>query len=264
MNKKNLLIIILVLTCLVIITIFVFSYKAKYNKYLVSSDEWNSIINNNTLDNNISIVAIKFNDYNLVVDEEKSTIYYSVVNTQNKYNPSIYYKLSDDKLKIAINGELSDDALENSNAIKIIVYGNNSYKIYKLVVTNYPILSFTYKSENDSKRKVDVTLEIFDNHDYVPQRVIKSDGRLRVIEPNKEYSFSLKKESLGHNERDNPISIFGMDKQNEYLIKVTNITNDRDKYVLVFINNKYMGLYTFSLNEERRIDNFERNRENNK
>ena len=81
---------------------------------------------------------------------------------------------------------------------------------------------------------------------------------------NKEYGFSLRKESLGHNERDNPISIFGMDKQNEYLIKVTNVINDRDKYVIVFINNKYMGLYTFSHNKERRIDNFERNRYNNK
>lgn len=106
-----------------------------------------------------------------------------------------------------------------------------------------------------------MTLEIFDNHENVPQRVIKSDGRLRVIEENKEYSFTLKKESLGHNERNNPISLFGMGKQNEYLIKVTNMINDKEKYVQFFINNKYMGLYTLSHNEERRTDKFERNKQ---
>ena len=55
-----------------------------------------------------------------------------------------------------------------------------------------------------------------------------------------------------------------MDKQDEYLIKATDITEKQEKYVHFFINNKYKGLYTFGHNEGRRIDNFERNRENNK
>ena len=145
-----------------------------------------------------------------------------------------------------------------------MLYNDNEYKIYSLVVTSYPILNVNYKGEISKNNSVIIELEIFDNHIDVPNRVLKSDGRLRIIEEDKEYSFSLKKESMGHNERDNHISIFGMEKRDEYLIKVTdNIINDKEKYVQFFINNEYKGLYSFGPKNER-INNFERNRDNNR
>ena len=87
---------------------------------------------------------------------------------------------------------------------------------------------------------------------------------MRIIKENEEYSFSLTKESLGHNKRENYISIFGMEKRDEYIIKKVDNTANEERYVQVFINNKYKGLYSFGPKEGRRMDNFERNRENNK
>ena len=263
MNKKKIFGIILILTVLAMTIIIIFTHKIKYNKLIVSSDKWNNIISSKSASTDISLKSIKFNDYNLLIDEKNSIIYYSVVNVKNKYNPLINYNLSDNKLKIAINKELSDEVLENTDSIKIMIYDDDSYRIYTLVVTNYPILNVNYKDENNNKKKIDIELELFDNHINSPQRVLKSDGELKIIKENKEYSFSLKKESLGHNERKNHISIFGMEKQNEYLIKVTDTINDKERYVQFFINNEYQGIYTFGHNEERRIDNFERNKENN-
>ena len=186
------------------------------------------------------------------------------MDVKSKYNPSVKYTLNGKKIKIAFNKEISDEVLENTDALKVIIYDDSSYKIYTLVATKYPILNVNYKGEYNNRKKMNIKLEIFDNYVNSPNRILKSDGELRVIEEDKEYAFSLKKESMGHNERENYISIFGVEKQNEYLIKATDTTNKEAKYVQFFINNEYKGLYTFGHNEGRRIDNFERNRENNK
>lgn len=264
MNKKWLFITILVITILTIIFILLFTSKKNYNQFIIGKDKWNNIVSNRKSSTSISIENIQFNDYNLIIDEKNSVIYYSVVNTTNKYNPSVSYNLSGDKLKIAFNKDLNHEILENTDDLKIIIYNDKEYRIYTLVATNYPILNITYKDEETNKRKIDVDIYIFDNHVEATNRVFRSDGKLKIIEENKEYGFSLKKESLGHNERENYMSIFGMEKQNEYLVKVASITNNKDKYVQLFINNKYKGIYMLGHNDERRIDNFERNKENNR
>lgn len=263
MNKKRLFGIILVLTLLIIIIILIFNHKTKYNSFVIDEDEWNKIISDKASSTNISIKNIRFNDYSLLIDEENSIIYYSVVNVSNKYNPWINYNLSNNKYKLAINKKLSDEILEDNNSIKIMIYNDKEYRIYTLVATNYPILNISYEKDTN-KRKIDADIYIFDNYVDSTRRVLKSLGILRIIEEDKEYSFSLKKESLGHNERDNHISVFGMDKHNEYLIKATDTTNKIERYVQFFINNKYKGIYIFSNNEGRRVDNFERNKENNR
>lgn len=263
MNKKWLLGIILALTCLAIIIVLVFKINTRYNKLVVNENKWSSIINNRNTSTSISLESIEFNDYNLLIDNENSVIYYSVVNSKRKYNPSIKYK-SNKKVSIAINDSITDEKLEDTDALKIMIYNDNEYRIYKLVATNYPILNIKYKDNTNNKTKISMELELFDNYVDSHQRVLKSVGKLRIIKENEEYSFSLTKESLGHNKRENYISIFGMEKRDEYLIKVTNKTSDEERYVQFFINGEYKGLYSFGPKEERRIDNFERNRENNK
>lgn len=262
MNKKWLLGIILLLTFLAITIVIVHKSSIKYNKLIVNESKWNSIISSRKKSTSINFESIEFNDYDLQIDNENNTIYYSIVNLNNKNNPSIKYK-TNKKVSIAINDNITEDKLEDPDKLKIMVYNNNEYKIYSLVVTNYPILSVTYKDTNSKKNNIDINVYIFDNHVDSPQRVLKSDGKLKIIDEDKEYSFSLKKESLGHNKRKNHISIFGMEKRDEYLIKVTDTTNENEKYVHFFINGKYKGLYTFGP-KDKRINYFKQNKENNK
>ena len=262
MNKKWLLGIILVLTCLAITIILVLNSNTRYNKLVVNEKKWNSIISNRTESTSIKIDNIKFNDYNLIIDENNSVIYYSVVNSSKKFNPSIKYK-TNNKASIAINDKISDEKLEQTDSLKIMIYNEKEYRIYTLVATNYPTLNVVYKNNNDINRKVPIELELFDNHIDSPQRFIKSDGKFRIIEEDNLYSFSLFKQSPGDNKRENHISIFGMEQRDEYLLKKVNKTEEQGRYIKLFINNKYIGLYSLDP-KEGGIDPFERNRENNK
>ena len=263
MNKKLLFGVILILTCVTIVVIVLIKFNVRYNKLIINSNEWNSIINNRSISTSIALEDIEFNDYSLLIDNEHSIIYYSVVNSNKKYNPSVKY-VTNNKTNIVVNDSITDAKLELTDSLKIMIYNDKEYRIYNLVVTNYPILNVIYKDVNNDKKKVSIELELFDNHVDSPQRVLKSDGYLRIINENQEYSFSLIKESLGHNKRENYISIFGMEKRDEYIIKKVDNSVNNERYVWLFINNKYNGLYSLGPKEERRIDNFERNRENNK
>ncbi len=261
MNKKWLLGIILLLTFLAITIVLVLKSSIKFNKLVVNERVWNNIISSRKESTSINFENIEFNDYDLQIDDKNNTIYYSIVNFNNKYNPSIKYK-TNKKVNIAINDIITEDKLEDTENLKIMIYNNNEYKIYSLAVTNYPILSVTYKN-NNKNNNIDIDVYLFDNHVDSPQRVLRSDGKLKIIEEDKEYSFSLKKESLGHNQRKNHISVFGMEKRDEYLIKVTDTTNKKEKYVHFFINGEYKGLYTLGP-KDKKINNYEQNKENNK
>ena len=251
------------LTVLAIGVVLLLTSNTKYNKLVINSEKWNEIVSNRNMDTSISFQNIKFNDYDLLIDEENSIIYYSIVNSSNMYNPSIQYTTNNKKVKIAINNNISDDVFEQTDTLKIMLYNDNDYRTYSLVVTNYPLLSVIYKEEPKNNKKIDIELELFDNHVDSPQRLLKSDGKLKIVEENTEYSFSLIKESIGRNKRENHISIFGMEKRDEYTIKVANTVNDNERYVHFFINNKHVGLYTLEF-KEGSMNNFERNRENNK
>lgn len=242
MNKKNLFVIIAILTIIVIFTILLFTVRTRYNKLILSETEWNNIISNRTA-SNLSLENIEFNDYNLIIDNENSIIYYSVVESKNKYNP-----LVKSNLKIAFSSEISDQNLE-SNDIKVIVYDDKYYHIYSLYITSYPILNFSFDSTKTKNIKAEITL--FDNHINISRKVMKSEGKLTIRE-NNEYAFSLIKESIGHNKRDNNVSIFGLPKENDYILKLAE--NPSEKAVQLFINNKYVGLYTLSHLERRGLN----------
>ena len=258
MNKKWLLISILVFTIIIIGLILIFNRDIRYNKLIVNESKWNNIISNRKSSTSISLENIKFNDYNLLIDEENSILYYSITESSKKYNPIVNYKASNKKIKIAVNEQITEEKIEQRKELKVIIYDENNYRIYTLVITNYPMLNIVYNGELNTKNRIDIKLELFDNYINSPQRLLKSKGRFKIIEDNKEYRFSLIKESLGHNERENHISIFGMEKYDEYTLKIVENYNESEKYVNLFINNKYVGLYLLS--SERRADRIERNK----
>jgi len=257
MNRKWLLAIILVLTSIAIILLTILNYNSKYNDKKVSDTKWNNIIKNKTLSTNIQLESLIFNDYELLIDNKNNAIYYSIIDSNNKYNPSINYKTN-----IKANIAISNNNLQDNNT-KILIYTKEEYRIYNLSITNYPTINITYDNINN-KTKIPIYIEIFDNYVNSPQRLIKSDGKLRIIEEDNKYTFSLIKESLGHNKRENHISILGMDKENEYVLNKVTTTENNTKYVELFINNEYKGLYSIKGTIEKGERNIERNKEINK
>ena len=243
MNKKWLYIGIISFTLVLILIILLIKPRSRYDKYIISSNKWNDIISNKN-SGNIKLDSIKFNDYNLLIDEDNSNIYYSIVDSNSKYNPLVSYK--NNKYKIAFNNKLTEEG-----SIQVLVYNDKSYHIYNLIITDMPILNITYKEDKINKRKIPVDIYLFDNDVETSNKVLKSKGDLSIIKENSEYILALITESLGRNRRENDISIFGMDKHNEYVLKVSETS---DKYINLFINNKYVGKCSLK-HLERNINN---------
>ena len=262
-HKKTVLGILLVLTILTIIFLLFINHKKRYNSLIIEKEKWEEIQEERKESTNLELEKIEFNDYNLFLDNENSRVYYSIVNSTYKYNPSIFFK-ANQKVKLKFNEEITNEKLDEVDSLKIMIYNDKEYRIYSLVVTNYPLLNINYDEEEITNKKLPMEFELFDNHVESKQRVLKSTGFIKVIEKNREYALNLTKESLGHNKRENYISIFGLEKRDEYFIKKTESNEKKERYVYFFINNKVNGIYSFGPKEERRMDTFKRNRENNK
>ena len=130
------------------------------------------------------------------------------------------------------------------NTNKIMIYNDNNYRIYDLVLTEYPIIDIQYETDNNKYENNNAEFTIFDNHVNSPQRIVKSSGKITdVYHDQKLFMFSLTTTSLGRNKRKNEISILGLDKNNKYELLYTDYPNEMAKYVNLFINDKYIGIY---------------------
>ena len=96
-------------------------------------------------------------------------------------------------------------------------------------------------------------LTLFDNYVNSNMRLTKSKGFFTIVSID-EYRFSLIKESLGHNRRENNISILGMNKHDEYFLRRSDIFGER-KFVRFFINNEYVGIFEIGSRDERSMRN---------
>lgn len=293
MNKKILLIIIVILSIIGIIAITTLKPRIDFNKINISEEEWNSIIANRA-EGNLSLKSLKFNDYDLIIDEENSKIYYSVIrNSKNKYSPVVSYIASTPNVRIAIlNDEITEDKIMNNHEFKVILYDDNTYRTYGLYCTSFPMLNIACNEQGKSGNyKTKMSMYLFNNFDKGINRIVRSDGILHGIEMENgayNYRFSLTMMTPGNNERENVLSLLRMRPSNEFFLNAINIgENDsplknnireqkevQDKFenkidksneniinnkdideqrVELFINNKYIGLYSLSYNPDIKI-----------
>ena len=273
MNKKWVLGIILVLTFLMVVLIFIFKDASRYHKLILSEDKWVSILQKREESTSIQIEAIAFNDFSLLIDEDHSKIYYSIPDQVNQFNPNVSYISSKKKDRVVFLEKMSDEKIKENSSVSVMVYDDENYHIYDLIVTSLPILNIDYSEESKS-RNIPMTLSVYDNRSDAFSRNMESKGTIDVstsIDQKNDYRFSLSLESLGGNKRENMISLLGMEKHSEYLLNSmveddldvrdifsSNLWNDLDKnsrdnyqYVELFVNHEYVGLYTLGYRIER-------------
>lgn len=243
-NKSKIIVLsIIIFLTLLLISIFIFlNIKTRYNKYVITENKWNSLINNRALNSNLIFDSIEFNDYELVYDSSDKTIYYSVVDSSKKYNPLVSFKSNNSNLKIAFKEKITSD----NEIVEVLVYDKDSYNICTLFVTDLSIINVIKNNETSDN----VTIDVFDNHITAKNRVTKSSAKFLTIKEDEEYILSLIKMSLGRNNRENEISLFGMDKSHDYILK--HDSRNKEKLTLLFINNEYKGVYSIEGREGRR------------
>ncbi|MBR1936244.1 MAG: hypothetical protein IJ842_00975 [Bacilli bacterium] len=250
MNRKKILIVIIFFTILIITGLLIITRTDSYNSLSISQEKWDSILEKRKENLTLEIENIRFNEYDLIVDNSNSKLYYSIINdNDSSYNPSVSYK-TNNKTKLVVLKDELDESKIGDYEFKIMIYNNSSYRTYRLVCTRFPILNITNKDkENDSsKQSILMQMYFFDNLKNSSNRILRSDGILN-IENNNNYKMHLEVLSPGRNIRDNVISIMGMEPSSRYdLTKINSIQENRfkneDKHIIeLFIDNKYKGLY---------------------
>ena len=221
----------------------------------------------------LKINNIKMNDYSLIIDDVENCIYYSMIDKTSKYNPTVIYNV-DNNAKIAINEEITEEKVNNNYNFKLMVYDDTKYHIYNFVVTTLPIINILYDEDIVKTERIKANLYLFDNRNNSHKNVMSSNAILNIIDngnEKKDYSFSIIYESLGKNERENNLSVLGMQKHSEYLLNslfddsekvrevfstnlwnnISKVKNDNSNFVELFINNHYVGLYSLGFNTEK-------------
>ena len=253
MNRKIIILLIIILTILTLVFIFVSKPNYSFENLSIEQDEWNTLISEKTKSDSLSLVKIEFNDYELIIDENNDKLYYSLVNNSlNKFKPSISYKTNIEEAKIAIlKDEIDENKVMNNHEFKIMIYTNDNYKIYNLYCSMLPFLNISFNEEfKTAKSNIPMDVYVFDNLANSTNRVIKSKGRLSISynsSDEQEYSFSLFVTSPGKNQRGNMISLFNTKPHKEYTLKLPS-DDKKGIAVEVFINNEYKGLYEFGFN----------------
>lgn len=293
MNRKILLIIVLAISILGVLIVLMLNPQIKFNDLCINEDKWNSIVSSRS-SANLSLKNIKFNDYELIIDDENSKIYYSVIkNSTNKFSPSVSYTANTHNTKVAIlEDEITEDKIMNNHEFKVLLYDNNTYRIYGLYCTSFPMLNIIYDEQNaNGNKNIPMNMYLFSNFDNGINRTVRSEGTISENEGEDgvtNYKFSLKMTTPNNNERDNVISLLHMKPNSEYYLNAINIgENDsplkkdmkgpkekldrvenrkmisgddmmpfkekNEQRVELFINNEYIGLYSLSYNPEAKI-----------
>lgn len=280
MDRKKCLFIIILIT-FILFFVFVFTEKnIVYNNVIISSSEFDNITKTRKKSNELIIEKLEFNDYALLLENSTNTFYYSLIeNNKNAYNPVISYTSKGNNTKISfVEEKIDDDLIANNKKIKLVIYNDNEYNIYYILCTKLPLINIKYDSNAVLNHETNEKMEfyLFDNSSNAVNRVVNSEGYIHIrgastsSYPKKGFKLSLTKKSPSENERKNYISLLNMRQDDDWILyagyndqeKIRNVfaTNlwydscadnnsfnvtagNQYKYVELFINNEYWGLY---------------------
>ncbi len=279
-------IIITIYTLLFIYNIYLLN-NIRFNWIIVDDNKYNSIMETRSEYQDDMISKIEFNGNELFDVSDTNEFFYSmVVKDFNKYNPYIKYKSDLDNTEIVLlENRITDELISKNEHIKLLIYNDDYYKEYEIVVTTLPIMNISYKDNEENNRKVNFGykeiqtenidsdiyggLYIFDNESSIVTNTnlkFHVRGATSATFPKKGFKLSLKDnngESLNRN-------LLNMRNDDDWILyagyndqeRVRNVFSSRIwydccasdnqfgikagmyyKYVELFMNGKYHGLY---------------------
>lgn len=270
---------IAVLTVSVITGIYLTVFLGKTVKYtecIVSKEQANTIIEDREEVANL-IENLIFGEETLFYDDANETFYYSLIEgNTNAYDPCIKVKSNKADLKLAfLENEITADGIRNNETTLFLAYTDKAYCTYYLKCTTLPLMDIECPEEilDDA---VSMKITLFDNSVNAVTRIVHSEGEIRQRGatakeyPKKGFRFWLTTESVGGSVRPNHTSLLSMRQDDDWLLyaayndqeKVRNVFSSNlwkytcaadnaqgidfgmeYKYLELFINGKYWGLY---------------------
>lgn len=248
------------------------------NVNIINNKEFENIKNNRS-ESEYDLLDIKYRNNEVPYDSNKNIYYISKYN--NGYDFDVFYSNNTNVKSIKVN---------DKNFIEVIAYNKNKYKVYNICLSEFPIVNINLNNKKNSgselisKNYTYGNVNIFDNKQYKNKLNVisesakfKTRGLSSMSYKKKSYSIQFIYSNSGENKLVN--NLLGLKKNNRYALnslyednsKIRDIlslnlwknidkdnANDVDmKYVELFINNEYYGLYGLSdiINEYTLNDN---------
>ena len=252
----------------------------------ITEDRWNEITSTHIKNPFLSLSGITFDGYELQLDSDGGRYFYSIIqNSDTAYNPMIYIP-KESRINIAtLKPDLSYESVAENQSIKLLLYTSVDYRIVDLVATTLPIMNIDTKwHPNISDKDSQAAISLFDNSEFVNQRIIKSDtnihlrGSTSYFQEKKSYKLNLTLPD-GSNNR---LRLLGMRKDDDWILnslygdfeKVRNILaaqmwkdccsehNEMQapnsfeyRFVELFVDNSYVGLYLLGYKPDKKVVN---------
>lgn len=243
----------------------------RFDELVFSDEELKNIMSVRQSDSNV-MTDIFFGEQKLVFDDKSSTLYYSLIEDDKlAYNPIVSAGSSDEEVSIGfLNDHITDEAIASNARIKAIIYDDLRYCVCDLICTTLPLISIqcpTGITREDTK----MHFSLFDNEKGSKERMMDSDGVIRARGATSlNYPKRSFKVSLRDGEKRKDVSLLGMRSDDDWILyscyadyeRVRNVfsqnlwtescgtdnasrlnTGSYYKYVEVFLNGEYYGLY---------------------
>lgn len=274
MKKKIYFSSLIILLCSIIVFVLLsgfFNNEKYFNELIVDLNTYNSI-KRELISKPIDDVQIYFEGFEPFYDKEDNRYYYSLVEDNIfSHNPKIDIN---NKYKIAIKDiKITDELISKNETINFLIYDDKNYQEFNLTCTTLPLMNIDYEGDSFIYDDQPMSMTLFDNRKGAMNRITESIGnvRLRGI-----FTAGLPKQGLrltllendwwterdeellglrrdgdwilyaGYNDVDKVRNVFCANLWNESCGKNNKLkanTGTEYKYLELFVNGKYYGLY---------------------
>ena len=258
MKKIVLSIIVLIISISAIIYI-ANDNQSEFSSLCIDESSFDELCESHTLSNISLLNEIYFDDNKILLDNKNNRFYYSIVN--NEYNPIVKWS---EHVNVSFLGDINENNIKNNNVVHVIAYDDSKYSLYELICTNLPLLNIEYNNVIEN-----INLSLFDNNKnktYNYSGTMHPRGNSTLAYPKLGYKIKLK----DSDEKTNDISLLDLRVGTDYILyagyndqeRIRNVfsmdlwwqgcrnNNSVDvdsgmyyKYVELFLNNEYWGLY---------------------
>lgn len=284
MKKKIYSFIALLVSILLLFGVFYIdgANSKKLDKLMKDNNDVETIIRSRTKSETPIVDNILFNQEQLI-RIDNSQLFFSLVKKEENYYPTVKWEYDLKERKhvklIAREIEIDDSFIENNKTLEIITYDKEYYHVDYISYTTLPIMNIMVANEEISTKEVVASFSFYDNTvDKIDNRLSRMDGTIRVrgtsssTYPKKGYRIEFTdKHNLLNLRNDDDYVLYAAYNDPE---KVRNVfssnlwfdscasDNQLDikmgmeyRYIELFINNKYWGLYALGYPiDEKQLD----------
>lgn len=257
-----------------------FGIVGRVDNLQVSKEEYSELMESRTDSNLDNTFQLKVNGYSLPYDEITDSFMHSIKESvsNEEYNPIFdITMITNIKYDIALlDYTLSKESIKNNEPVKLLVYSDEKFAEYDIYLTTLPIFKLSLEGYLDEENPIGVVNQLANMSLYNSEEIVESDLFIRLrggssrAFPKNQYRINLREFTIGGDEKLNHQSLLSMRKDDDWILyspyndpeKVRNTlsnnlwhdvmakenrfdinTGAKAKYVEVFMNNRYWGLY---------------------